>query len=175
MPYSILIGNESARRRASRRSALSVLRNGWAKSRARREPEAVPGKCVDRRGGRAHSDAAPVTSEVTSPRRRRGSSEGSAGGPCVRGELLPRRLRLVGEDEGRFAMRGEADGRARNRIEGRHAVSMRTGVRIFCARCILSTSNPSRLAARDAAGEGISRHGRGTDLADGDLAVILGV
>ena len=91
---------------------------------ARREPEAAPGEGVDRRGGRAHRDAAPVAAEVApahvveedhqdvrpAPR---------AGG--VRGELLPRRLRLVGEDEGRFAMRGEADGRARNRIEGRHA------------------------------------------------------
>src|SRR5262245_7234883 len=106
-------GQEGAARRGAR----------WLRV-ARREPEAAPGEGVDGRRRRPHGDAAAVAAEVPPAYVVEENDQdigllARARGEC--GELVLRGPRLVGEDESGLAMRGEADGRRRDRIERRHA------------------------------------------------------
>src|SRR5262249_31485822 len=101
---------------------------------ARREPEAASGEIVDRPGGRAHGHAAAVATEISPADVVEEDDEEVGPAPGARGmcrKLLAPRLRLLRENEGRLSVRGDADGRTRDRVERWHAPTICGAARYF--------------------------------------------
>src|SRR5262249_20407351 len=116
-------GEQRAARRRARRLGI-----------ARRQSKAVARQRIDHRRGRADGDATAVAPEIA-PSDVVEEDDQEIGAPtCARRvgrELLPRGPLLVRMVEGRLTVRGDADSRARDRIEGWHAETLCTDEAYF--------------------------------------------